>query len=86
MEQQGEVRVNCTFAELMTGQQQVMDLDKYLGTFTDPTPDLPDIHDIWMKINHFHIDLLLCLICPPKCLIPYKIDKLGYLHFDLKKI
>ena len=39
MEQQGEVRVNCAFAELMTGQQQVMDLDKYLGTFTDPTPD-----------------------------------------------
>ena len=35
MEQQGEVRVNCAFAELMTGQQQVMDLDKYLGTFTD---------------------------------------------------
>ena len=42
MEQQGEVRVNCAFAEMMTGQQQVMDLDKYLGTFTDPTPDLPD--------------------------------------------
>ena len=42
MEQQGEVRVNCAFAELMTGQQQVMDLDKYLGTFPDPTPDLSD--------------------------------------------
>ena len=42
MEQQGEVRVNCAFAELMTGQQQVMDFDKYLCTFIDPTPDLPD--------------------------------------------
>ena len=42
MEQQGEVSVNCAFAELMTGQQQVMDFDKYLGTFIDPTPDLPD--------------------------------------------
>ena len=38
-----------------------------------------------MKINQFHIDLLLCVICPHKCLIPYKINKLGYLHFDLKK-
>ena len=49
MEQQGEVRVNCAFAELITGQQQVMDLDKYLGTFTDPTPDLPDF--IFMKFG-----------------------------------
>ena len=53
MEQQGEVLVNCAFAELMTGQQQVMDLDKYLGTFTDPTPDLPD----FISVSYTHLTL-----------------------------
>ena len=33
MEQKGEVGVNSAFAKLMTGQEQVMDLDKYPDTF-----------------------------------------------------
>ena len=50
----------------------------------DLTPCMPDfisketIGIFGWKFIDFHVDLLLlCLICPPKCLISYQNDKLG---------
>ena len=49
----------------------------------DLTPCMPDFISKWIigifgwKLIDFHVDLLLCLICPPKWLNSYQNDKLG---------
>ena len=95
MEQQGEVHVNCAFAKLMTGQQQVMDFIQIQIHWSDPTLDLtpcmPDFITNWIigifgwKLPKIYIDLFLCLICPPKCLICPPKSPISYLDENYQR-